>query len=535
MKKIAKSLTALLMAAALCSCSRIPDYSAPESTGGGSESTDAAVNSRPDVVPQDGEYLPKEYTIVSQDYTAKLNAEGGVYDIGSDVSGEDAGLYDGKGFVRLKENGTLTHIVTASAPQHYRIIIAARSEKGASVTLRCAGKTQGAYYIPPLDEDKFEDGSYTFEYYAVDNVYLNSGSNTLEFISSSGEADIDYLFVENSTAVKDRCYGVGTACADPNASPKAIELMQYLAKNFGTQVLTAQNVTPGTNAEIDAIFKETERYPAIRVGELAAAVLEDGDDLEAVKEDVELSRQWSKDGGIVAYTWHWYSPNVLRGTAPRDFSADRALEPVNLDELALLNEDDMQTMLDNGFISAELGDMLKDLDRLAELLKPLSDADIPVIFEPVPDADSGLYWWGNDPENYGKLWRLVFNRLCIYHRLGNLLWVWNGSSTDFYPGDDYVDIIGQSFYEQSDSSFAGRFTALSEMDTARRLQTVTECDVLLDVDCMYRDNALWLWVAPASGEFVVDSSGSLVETYNKRSALKYFYNHKLTIARDELW
>lgn len=533
MKKIAISLTALLLAAALCSCSRIPDYSEPQfsdSSSDGFEST-----SRPSTLPNNGEYQPKEYPVTSRDYSAKLNAEGGVYDIGADVSGEDAMPYDGKGFVRLKQGGSLTHIVTASAPQHYRIIIAARSEKGASVTFRCDGKTQGAYYIPPLDKSKFEDGDYTFEYYAVDNVYLNSGSNTLEFISANGETEIDYLFVENSDAVSDSCYGIGTACANPSATPNTIEFMQYLTKNFGRQVLTAQNVTIGTNAEIDAVFKAVERYPAIRVGELAGAVLEDGDNVEETKKDIELAQQWSKDGGIVAYTWHWYSPNALRGTAPRDFSADRALEPINLNEFALLSAEELQTMLENELISAELAAIAKDLDKLAETLKPFAEADIPVIFEPIPDPDSGLFWWGNSANSYKKLWQFAFTRLCTYHRLGNLLWVWNCGSTDFYPGNDYVDIIGQSFYERSDSSFAGRFTALSEMDTARKIQTVTACDVIPDIDVMYRDNALWLWAAPAAGEFIVNSSGTLDETYNKRSALNYFYNHKLTVARDELW
>lgn len=533
MEKFAKSLTALLLAAALCACSKIPDYSAPELSSDDPESSDTT--SRPTVLPDNGEYLPKEYAVTRQDYAAKLNAEGGVYDIGSDVSGEDAGPYDGKGFVRLKQGGSLTHVVTASAPQHYRIIIAARSEKGASVTFRCDGKTQGAYYIPPLDKDKFEDGDYTFEYYAVDNVYLNSGSNTLEFVSASGEAEIDYLFVENSDAVSDSCYGIGNACTNPSAATKTIELMQYLTKNFGRQVLTAQNVTTGTNAEIDAIYKVTGRYPAIRVGELAAAVFEDGDNADAAKKDIELSQQWNKDGGIVAYTWHWYSPNALRGTAPRDFSADRALEPINLNEFAMLDGGDLQMMLENEFISSELISLINDLDKLAETLKPLADADIPMIFEPIPDPDSGLYWWGNSAESYKKLWQLAFTRLCSYHKLGNLLWVWNCGDTDFYPGNEYVDIIGQSFYEQSDSSFAGRFAALSEMDTARKLQAITACDVIPDIDSMYRDNALWLWAAPASGEFVVNSAGTLVETYNKRSALNYFYNHKLTVARDELW
>ena len=44
------------------------------------------------------------------------------------------------------------------------------------------------------------------------------------------------------------------------------------------------------------------------------------------------------------------------------------------------------------------------------------------------------------------LWRLMFDRLVNYHGLNNLIWVWTTSASDdaatWYPGDDYVDILG---------------------------------------------------------------------------------------------
>ena len=530
MKKYAKTITALLLAAALCSCSRIPDSVPPDSD---SSTNSSATSSTPNQT-DNNEYVISEFTIDRQDYTAKLNAEGGVYDNGVLVDGGEDELYDGKGYIQLGEGGMLSHVVTASAPQHYRIIIAARSEKGASVSFSHSNIVQGTYYIPPIDEDEFEDGQYNFKYYAIDNVYLTAGTNTMEFTVVEGTVDIDYLFVESSDAVSDNCYAIGTSCANPGASVKTIEFMQYLTGVYGKNVFTAQKVSIGTNAEIDMIFRETGRYPAIRVGELALSVLDDDDSIEKSKKEIELALDWNSDGGITAFTWHWYSPNSFRGTAPRDFSLESPLNVQNLNEVALLGDDEISALLENGFIAPELAALLNDLDRLAETLEPFVKADIPLIFEPIPDADSGLYWWGNNAEDYKKLWTLMFDRLCSHHGMSNLIWVWNGSNIDYYPGDRYVDIIGQSFYENSRASFAGRFSALSEMDTARKIQTVTACDTPPSLDYMYRDNAMWLWIAIDSGNFIINENGYLVENYTNRAALNYLYNHQLTIARDEL-
>lgn len=529
MEKYAKIIIALLLVGAVCACSRIPNYVPPDESDGSDNSDGVSAPTS-----EYNEYLVSEFTVEKQDYAAKLNAEGGVFEGAELFESEDDGPFDGKGFVRLKKGGALTHIVTASTPQHYRIIIAARSEKGASVALKLSDMTQGTYYIPPYDENEFDRGEYDFKYYAVDNIYLTAGSNSLKFTVEDGTVDIDYLFVESSAAVKGSCYSVGNACVNPIASLTAADFMQYLTELYGKRVLTAQNVTIGTNAEIDAIFKETGRYPAIRVGELALSTLTDEESAKRAEKELDLALQWSKDGGICAYTWHWYSPNSLHGTAPRDFSLDKPFENQNMNEIALLGESEIAALVENDFIEPDLIALLNDLDKLAEQLKGFDKQDIPIIFEPIPDADSGLYWWGNDAECYKKLWTLAFERLCVYHKLKNLIWVWNGSSIDYYPGDRYVDIIGQSFYERSRASFAGRFSALNELNTARKIQTVTACDTLPNLDYMYRDNAMWLWAALGSGEVIINENGQLVETYNNRAALNYFYNHELTVTRDEL-
>lgn len=530
MKKNAKKITALLLAAAMCGCTRIPDLSLPDS----SESTDSSDIDNTE--PVKNEYLISEFTIEQQDYAVKLNAEGGVVDIGEIVEFEEDEdqPFDGKGYAAVKSGGSLSHVVTASTPQHYRIIIAARSEKGASVKLRLADTVQGTYYVPPADSSEFEEGDYDFKYYAVDNIYLTAGANAIRFIAEDGAVDIDYIFVESSNAVKNSCYNVGNSCANPNSSESALNLIQYLSEQYGKKTLTAQNVSVGTNAEIEAIYKETGRYPAIRTGELALAVLNDEDSAERTAKDIELAAEWGKDGGIVSYTWHWYSPNSLHGTAPKDFRFDGVFDDQSISDLSLLSGDTVLDMLDKGLISEELAALIGDIDKIAEHLKVLDKQNIPVLFEPMPDADSGIYWWGNGAKDFKTLWMFTFDRLCIYHGIKGLIWVWNGSSIEYYPGDRYVDIIGQSFYEGSKSSFAGRFSALSELNTARKIQTVTACDMLPSIDYMYRDNAMWLWAAAGSGQYVITDHGVFTETYNNRTSLNYFYNHELTITKDEL-
>ena len=161
MEKYAKIIVALLLAGAVCSCSRIPNYIPPDAddSSGSSESVSEPAVAEPN------EFVTSEFTITKKDYTAKLNAEGGLFNGGELLDGEDNGVFDGKGFVRLNKGGSLSHIVTTSAPQHYRIIIAARSEGGASVSLQYSDMIQGTYYIPPYDDSEFDNGDYDFKYY----------------------------------------------------------------------------------------------------------------------------------------------------------------------------------------------------------------------------------------------------------------------------------------------------------------------------------------------------------------------------------
>ena len=523
MKKFKTAFGAAFLAVLLAGCSKIADFSdlsdttdesvsSEESSAGHSQTSDT--------------FNISDYTVVKQKFLSKLNAEGGVYE---GATARTDGDFDGKGFLAMKENGRLTHIVNANTPQFYRIIISARSEKGAAIKLYVKKKAEGIFFVPAADEN---DESFSF--CTVDSIYLTSGPNTLDFVVESGTADIDYILVENSDAVSADIYRTGTSSANPSASLETVGVMKYLSEIYGKNTLAAANVSLGTNAEIDAVYKATGRYPAIRTSELACAVLDSENTAEKLENDVLLALDWSKNGGLVSYKWHWYSPNTRRSVDSGAFDMEEALSAKNLDEVALMTADELKLMVENGFLSANTISLLNDIDKIAEILGRFAAEKQVVLFEPIPNADSGLYWWGDSAECHQKLYRLIFDRLCRYHKLSNLVWIWSGSSADFYPGARYCDIIGQSIFENSNSSFASRLSAVSNNLNIRKPICATSRDVLPAADLIKRDNAFWLWNAIECGKFAVSDNGTLSTEYNSLSSLNNAYNSSLFITRDEL-
>lgn len=51
-------------------------------------------------------------------------------------------------------------------------------------------------------------------------------------------------------------------------------------------------------------------------------------------------------------------------------------------------------MVSNGEITQNCYALISDIDHISEALKPLADADVPVLWRPLPEAGGGWYWWG---------------------------------------------------------------------------------------------------------------------------------------------
>lgn len=502
-------------------CSAIPDKVIPEESTSESTETNEADNAPVTY----NELDPVTYGISRDDVLTKLNAEGGVFDGVVRSEGE----YDGNGYILLEEGKQLTHIAEIPSSQHYRLIIAAHSYGGAALNIAGADGNLGMYYIPPKEE-------HGFSHYAIDHIYLARGPALLKITAVKGAASLDYILVEDSSAASDTCYRTAVSVVGKNTGINTISTMKFLSDSYGKRILTAQNVTPGTNTEIDAVFSQTKRYPAMRCGDLMYSSAFAGEEnAEKAENEIQLALEWGRQGGIISMGWHWYSP-VEYGSDY--YSANTMFDlssAVTEERIATASIEEIEGLHNSGRISDSCLLLIQDIDRVAKVLTRFRKEQLTVVWQPIPDGDSDLYWWSGDPEAYKWLWELMFKRLNEHHGLNNLIWVWNGTDPDYYPGDELFDIIGQGMYNNSYASYAARFAALAHLsDTDTKAVAITGCDRMPDPNFLNRDNAMWMWIAPAAGDITLNTDGSYNETYNNWQRLNDIYNARLCITRDEL-
>ena len=177
--------------------------------------------------------------------------------------------------------------------------------------------------------------------------------------------------------------------------------------------------------------------------------------------------------------------------------------------------------------------LTRDTDKMAEKLKYLQDKGVTVLFSPLPDGGMGGYWWCDSVNGYLWLWRTLVNRLNEYHGLHNIIWVWNGGSADFYPGDEYVDIVGENVYNTTGDSGNGRFMGTAFYNTSRAV-AMTDCLMIPKADTLQQDNAHWLWFSLDKGESLIDENGGLTEKYSSNVLLEETYNNRMFVTLDEL-
>lgn len=164
---------------------------------------------------------------------------------------------------------------------------------------------------------------------------------------------------------------------------------------------------------------------------------------------------------------------------------------------------------------------------------------MPVLWRPLHEAGGGWFWWGNSgPEAYKQLYILMYDRLVNHHGLNNLIWVWNGQDKDWYPGDEYVDIIGEDIYpgERVYTPQTSKYLEVLEYTDARKMIILSENGCLFDPDLAIRDGSMWGSFCTWGGEFVTKNKQLLLlsEQYTEEDMLKRVYEHEHVITRDEL-
>ena len=149
--------------------------------------------------------------------------------------------------------------------------------------------------------------------------------------------------------------------------------------------------------------------------------------------------------------------------------------------------------------------MKSDLEKIVPYLQQLQQANIPVLWRPLHEAAGKWFWWGNgSAASYVKLWRFMYDYFKA-KGINNLIWVWTSekADSDWYPGDDYVDIIGTDMYGQdgtavSAAAMADRFNTLAYRYPTKMI-SLTECGTVSDVPTQWNSDAKWSWFMPWYG------------------------------------
>lgn len=338
----------------------------------------------------------------------------------------------------------------------------------------------------------------------------------------------EWLTMINLTS--DANFRVEPNLINPDASDNAKRLMAFLCDMYGKRMLTGQQAGVGRNPEPEIIFAATGKYPAVMgfdFMDYSPGRTERG----AVSQDTDLAIDWWKQGGIVTFCWHWGAPKDLIDLEPdRHWSKGFYTNATAFDIEAAMKDPS----------SESFALLIRDIDAIAEELRRLRDEGVPVLWRPLHEASGGWFWWGaKGPGPCIALWKLMYDRMTRLHGLNNLIWVWNGQHGDWYPGDEYVDIIGEDIYppERNYESQVDRFRLASSYTSANKIITLSENGPLPDPDLLIRDGAPWSWCCTWYGTFVYrEDNGRLVYSgkYTELKMLRKLYDHPFTLTREDL-
>ncbi|SDM61997.1 glycosyl hydrolase [Paenibacillus jilunlii] len=434
-----------------------------------------------------------------------LEAEDGVMSGGVSIGASEEG-YSGEGYVTFQQSGSLALTYKTPLAGTYDIFVgysAPNGEKKTSIVLNghtseiTLPETTGFIEIP------------------AGKAWMNQGDNTIVFQANWGWYNIDY--VKLTAAAKPEQREVASTLINPDATSEARALMNFMDSQYGQKIISGQQ----TSEDAEWIGQETGKYPAILATDLmdySPSRVENG----ASSTEIEKMIAWYNRGGIVSLCWHWNAPKGIGGEEPgyewwRGFYTEFTTFDV---EYALDHPDSEDYHL-----------LIRDIDEIAAQLKRLQNAGVPVLWRPLHEAEGGWFWWGaKGPEPAKRLWRLMVDRLTNYHRLNNLVWVWNSENPEWYPGDDVVDIASADIYNPAGdyNPSIAKYEKLVSLVNGKKVIGLAENGPIPDPEMLQAYGADWSFFTTWTGNFIKDG------TTNSAEHLQRIYKHDYVLTLDEL-
>lgn len=274
--------------------------------------------------------------------------------------------------------------------------------------------------------------------------------------------------------------------------------------------------------------------------------------------DMEAMRAAQGHGAICGYCWH------IRGIESNSFYAkdgDRKLVH------NIVSNPNRKT-------NPSLDWYLKKLDE--EVIPIFMELGFPLIFRPFHEMNGDWFWWGRrwcKIDEYKSLYRLTVDYLRAAG-VRNLLFAWSPdtiSGLEFYPGDDYVDVLGMDIYEpgidrsKSTEKMLKSLAVLTDYAAEhQKIAAMTECGCRKDKDIwrypdLYPDfwtkyvlepilndpkarRIVWIsswnnadWKNDGTGQFYIPYKGLATPKGKEAIAdFRKFYDHPVTLFENDL-
>lgn len=528
--KLISFITAFIMILSGCTMNGNTETGSSLTTGG--ETVNETVTGRAKVDPADITYASSysfeklTYSgIEKMDFSTVAEAETAQENAGVSLKTDKKG-YSGEGYIDISDNTAFELSVDIPASQYYKITVR-----------HCAGSHKENPLLfngLKVMDIVSENGEWVET--TVDGVFLEKGRNKVTLGEGWSWFSMDSIRIENGESISDSIYeGIDDTLCNPYANLKTQNIYQYLKAVYGKRTLAGQCTDYGNNTETDALYLGIGKYPAVRAFDFIFDSMSFCHG-EPQAKDVDLAIQWSNDGGLVVYDWHWYAPYGECAFYSKDTSFSLANAVTDVD-LSKVDDAELEELYANGKISAEAYYIVKDIDNISALMQRMEDANVTVMWRPLHEASGGWFWWGaSGADAYKWLWKLMYHRMTDYHELDNLIWVWNAQSAEWYPGNEYCDISATDIYNRA-YDYGTSSGLLAEMSgwSDGKLVTMSECATMPDPDLIVRDNAYWLWFAVWNWDFIVkNGTTELSDAYTSFDMMEKVYNSDVIITRDEL-
>jgi mannan endo-1,4-beta-mannosidase len=491
------------------------------------------------------------FTTVAAD-TAKFEFED------AEVTGKTAVDSDadasGGSIIYMKDNGTIEMSFDVAAAGMYDLTIYAHGVGGSKQQdLKVNGASIGSLSIPEGDTYKPIKSS----------VKLAEGKNTITIVSSWGWTMFDYFTVE-SAVLPDIKASQTTPC-DQLATKEAQSLLAYLNSVYGKNILSGQQEIYSSGhggnfeQEFDYLKETTGKLPAVRGFDFLneANILYGSED-----KTTDRIIDWvNNKNGVATASWHL--------TVPKNFASYNVGDKIDWGSATYSCEWDSgktkNTATDFNTANVLVEGTKENeyymacLKELATYLKKIQDENVPLIFRPLHEAEGGgdetgsWFWWGaSGSAVYKDIWKLTYKTLTEDYGIHNLIWEWNSynfdTSADWYPGDEYVDIIGydkyscvkylaennwQASYVHDAGSYSSTFYGIMEKYDSKKMVALAENDSFSTVKDLTEDKAGWLYFCTwydggGKTDFLSDP------IFNTKEDTIEMYNSDYCITLDEL-